>query len=154
MFSSQSSLIPVPPSRFLPGLIRNSWGAYWGELGFFKLLRGNNTFSIEGGDCWYAEVENSIELAVESGALVGSMYGLVKNTQPSKSQLSLLEGGQSREVKQSQLGEELLLPLRESGETILTFRTEGLSQAVEGQELWEMGNRASGGVARRIGEQA
>ena len=36
------------------GDIRNSWGTYWGELGFFRLERGKNALQIEAGDCWCA----------------------------------------------------------------------------------------------------
>jgi C1A family cysteine protease len=32
--------------------VRNSWGSYWGQLGFFKLQRGVNALQIESGDCW------------------------------------------------------------------------------------------------------
>jgi hypothetical protein len=32
--------------------VRNSWGSYWGSLGFFKLQRGVNALQIESGDCW------------------------------------------------------------------------------------------------------
>jgi hypothetical protein len=33
--------------------VRNSWGSYWGSLGFFKLQRGVNALQIESGDCWW-----------------------------------------------------------------------------------------------------
>lgn len=33
--------------------IRNSWGTYWGEKGFFRLLRGTNEIRIE-DECWFA----------------------------------------------------------------------------------------------------
>lgn len=33
-------------------VVRNSWGTYWGEVGFFKLQRGVNALFIENGDCW------------------------------------------------------------------------------------------------------
>ena len=28
-------------------LIANSWNVYWGENGFFRILRGNNTCGVE-----------------------------------------------------------------------------------------------------------
>jgi len=62
--------------------VRNSWGSYWGDLGFFKVQRGaggNGSLQIESGDCWYAEPEHSIEDAVARGELEGSMYGLKRN---------------------------------------------------------------------------
>ena len=34
-------------------LVRNEWGEYWGDNGFLKLYRGNNTLKIE-EDCTYA----------------------------------------------------------------------------------------------------
>ncbi|KAF6257235.1 hypothetical protein COO60DRAFT_24079 [Scenedesmus sp. NREL 46B-D3] len=55
--------------------VRNSWGSYWGSLGFFKLQRGANALQIESGDCWYANPEYSVESAVMDGELEGSMYG-------------------------------------------------------------------------------
>ena len=33
-------------------LIRNSWGEYWGELGFFRLKLGTNQLGIEGECSW------------------------------------------------------------------------------------------------------
>lgn len=57
-------------------IVRNSWGTYWGSMGFFKLKRGDNNLKIEDGDCWYAEVEYSMEKKVRHGELEGSMYGV------------------------------------------------------------------------------
>eukprot|EP01113_Clastostelium_recurvatum_P000922 TRINITY_DN103_c0_g1_i2.p1 TRINITY_DN103_c0_g1~~TRINITY_DN103_c0_g1_i2.p1 ORF type:complete len:311 (-),score=64.96 TRINITY_DN103_c0_g1_i2:101-976(-) len=34
-------------------IVRNSWGTYWGDSGWFKLLRGKNNFAIE-SDCTWA----------------------------------------------------------------------------------------------------
>lgn len=54
-----------------------SWGTFWGELGFFRLARGENTFWIEEGDCWYAKPTFEMEEDVREGKLSGSMYGLI-----------------------------------------------------------------------------
>ena len=35
-------------------IMRNSWGEYWGDNGYLKIYRGNNTISIE-EDCGYAD---------------------------------------------------------------------------------------------------
>jgi hypothetical protein len=59
--------------------IRNSWGTFWGELGFFRLERGTNALQIEEGDCWAAEPEHHMEDEVRDGELLGTMYGLVEN---------------------------------------------------------------------------
>ena len=41
--------------------IRNSWGTYWGNLGFFKVERGINAIKMEEHDCWYADPDFSME---------------------------------------------------------------------------------------------
>jgi len=57
-------------------IIRNSWGTYWGSVGFFKIPRGSNFMGIE-SDCWWVDPDFSQVEAVENGTLDGSMYGLV-----------------------------------------------------------------------------
>jgi hypothetical protein len=59
-------------------LVRNSWGIWWGEMGFFKVPRGENALFIEAGDCWAATIEHGMEDDVRAGRTVGSMYGIVK----------------------------------------------------------------------------
>ena len=38
-------------------IVRNSWGEYWGELGFFRIILGKNSLGIE-GDCVFAHPGN------------------------------------------------------------------------------------------------
>jgi hypothetical protein len=35
-------------------LIRNSWGVYWGEQGWFRLIRGVDNLGIESQECSWA----------------------------------------------------------------------------------------------------
>jgi hypothetical protein len=66
-------------------LVRNSWGSYWGELGYFKLERGTNALQIESGedgtgDCWWAVPDLGFEdaVAAKDGGWGGTMHGLVQ----------------------------------------------------------------------------
>lgn len=54
---------------------RNSWGSYWGDNGFFKILRGTNHMLIE-EDCWFTVPDWKEEKALRDGEIVGGMYGL------------------------------------------------------------------------------
>jgi cathepsin X len=33
-------------------VVRNSWGTYWGESGFFRVVRGVNNINIESDCAW------------------------------------------------------------------------------------------------------
>ena len=33
-------------------IVRNSWGTYWGEMGFFRIELGKNLLGIESGIAW------------------------------------------------------------------------------------------------------
>ena len=35
-------------------LIRNSWGVYWGEQGWFRLVRGVDNLGVESQECSWA----------------------------------------------------------------------------------------------------
>lgn len=57
--------------------IRNSWGTYWGENGFFKIVRGINNLGIE-SDCHYMvpDVSNEELVMHQVPAYGGSLYGI------------------------------------------------------------------------------
>merc|ERR1711941_16008 len=40
-------------------IVRNSWGTYWGENGYFRLARGINNIAIESGLCSWATPKDS-----------------------------------------------------------------------------------------------
>ena len=52
-------------------IVRNSWGTYWGEEGFFRIVRGKNNLGIEEG-CTYGipripeeKITNPVSLGVK-----------------------------------------------------------------------------------------
>lgn len=36
---------------------RNSWGSYWGEKGFFRIIRGTNNLAIESDCSWATPID-------------------------------------------------------------------------------------------------
>ncbi|OQR80473.1 cathepsin B, cysteine protease family C01A, partial [Thraustotheca clavata] len=57
--------------------VRNSWGTYWGENGFFKIVRGINNLGIE-SDCAYVVPDIVMEDLVWNitPSYTGSIFGL------------------------------------------------------------------------------
>lgn len=56
-------------------IVRNSWGSYWGEKGFYRQLRGVNMLNIEKGcnwavpqDTWTNDVRNTTKVSSENNA--------------------------------------------------------------------------------------
>lgn len=40
--------------------VRNSWGEYWGEMGFFRIDRGNNSLDMESSCAWATPKEYTV----------------------------------------------------------------------------------------------
>ncbi|KAL4539726.1 hypothetical protein Ndes2526A_g02745 [Nannochloris sp. 'desiccata'] len=74
----------VSPSGTKYWIVRNSWGTYFGQLGFFLLERGNNALQIEAGDCWWANPTWEDEQDVRAGKKVGTMWGIMTPAEAAK----------------------------------------------------------------------
>jgi len=57
--------------------VRNSWGTYWGEDGFFRIVRGKNNLRIE-ESCAFATLDMHEEREMRTGKLEGSMFGVTR----------------------------------------------------------------------------
>jgi len=57
--------------------VRNSWGTYWGEDGFFRVLRGKNMLRIE-EQCAWATLDLGEEKEMRTHKVTGSMFGVTK----------------------------------------------------------------------------
>jgi hypothetical protein len=50
--------------------VRNSFGTYWGEQGFYRVQRGINAFNMESGVCeWATPTAESVQTLVDAAAL-------------------------------------------------------------------------------------
>merc|ERR1712100_107756 len=45
-------------------IVRNSWGTYWGENGWFKVKRGENQLAIESDCSWAVPTADELEHVV------------------------------------------------------------------------------------------
>eukprot|EP00965_Chrysotila_dentata_P074144 2448581-Pleurochrysis_carterae.AAC.1 len=67
----------VTPSGIKYWIIRNSWGSYWGEGGWFRLLRGENNKWIEEDCAWAVPVVDEQEDALDGQVVGDYVYGAV-----------------------------------------------------------------------------
>jgi hypothetical protein len=50
--------------------VRNSFGTYWGEQGFYRVQRGINAFNMESGVCeWATPTAESVQTLVDAAVL-------------------------------------------------------------------------------------
>lgn len=63
-------------------LVRNSWGSYWGEAGWFKIRRGDNHLSIEYNCSWavpeFDELDRAMSERVMGNYIAGLNYGVAE----------------------------------------------------------------------------
>jgi cathepsin X len=51
-------------------VVRNSFGTYWGEQGFYRVERGINAFNMETGVCeWATPTQDSVDALIASAAI-------------------------------------------------------------------------------------
>lgn len=52
--SHENISLTFPRSDIFTWILRNNWGEYWGEDGFFRVERGVNALAIE-DECYWAK---------------------------------------------------------------------------------------------------
>ena len=95
-------------------LVRNSWGTYWGEGGFFRVVRGKNNIAIE-SNCSWATPKDTWTKGVTHKTTDAERKDPNNETKNSK-------GGDTPEMKQNKEDSELLNLLHQNPE-FLTFHT-------------------------------
>lgn len=63
----------VTPSGRKYWVVRNSWGTYWGEGGWFKLARGVNQNNIETDCAWAKPYSSNLDLVLD-GVVLGDYH--------------------------------------------------------------------------------
>jgi len=63
------------PSGLKYWVVRNSWGTYWGDQGWFKIARGRNSMQIEADCAWAVPTFEGLSAAMEGKVLGDYMRG-------------------------------------------------------------------------------
>jgi len=58
-------------------LVRNSWGSYWGDAGWFKIRRGDDHMSIESNCTWAVPVFDELDRSMHDRVMGDYVLGLM-----------------------------------------------------------------------------
>ncbi|KAL4480109.1 hypothetical protein ABPG74_020625 [Tetrahymena malaccensis] len=77
-------------------IVRNSWGSYWGEKGYFKLVRGINSLNIESDcawavpkDTWTNDVRNTTASSTNNQSNFRQIHDCARHENNQKDQVIL-----------------------------------------------------------------
>lgn len=58
-------------------LVRNSWGTYWGDAGWFKIRRGDDHLSIESNCTWAVPLFDELDRSMHERVMGDYVLGLM-----------------------------------------------------------------------------
>merc|ERR1719506_2743772 len=78
-------------------LVRNSWGTYWGDAGWFKIRRGDDHLSIESNCSWAVPLFDELDRSMHERVMGDYVLGLIPFT-TSEASLAAEQAANRRQV--------------------------------------------------------